>query len=62
MQLSEEDLEQSENRANPIFGIEKGDGFQDGFEGTKCLSWPLREFDHSDSAFKSLVDPALSLD
>jgi len=62
MQLSEEDLERSENKGNLIFGIENRDRFQDGFEGTKCLSWPLREFDHSNSASKSPIDPALFRD
>jgi len=61
MQLSEEDLEWDEKK-NLIFGVENGDGFQDGFERTKCFGWPLREIDHSHSAPKSLANPASFLD
>ena len=60
--MSEEDLEQSENNNNLIFGIEDGDGCQDGFEGSKCFGWPLREIDHSHGTPKSSVDPASLLD
>jgi hypothetical protein len=59
--LSEKDLEQT-IRINLILGIETGDGCQDGFEGTKCFSWPLREFDHSYGTPKSPVDPASLFD
>jgi hypothetical protein len=57
MSLSETGLERSV-KTNLILGIDTGDGFQDGFEGTKCSGWPLREFDYKCSTPESLVSPA----
>ena len=61
MQLSEEDLEQSV-KTNMIFGIENGDGFQDGFKWIKHFGWPLRYIDHSCSTPKSSEKPVYFLD
>ena len=41
---------------NLILGIDTGDGFQYGFERSKCFGRPLREFDHKCSAPKSPVN------
>ena len=40
-----------------ILGIESGDGFQDGFEGTQCFVW-LCEIESGCSAPKILVGQA----
>ena len=57
MRRSEKDCEQN-RETNLILGIENGDGFQDGFEWTKCLGWPLRYVDRKCSTPKSPVDPS----
>ena len=42
---------------NLILGIDTGDGFQDGFKGSKCFGWPLGEFDHKCGTPESPVNP-----
>ena len=61
VQLSEEDLGKNV-KMNLIFGIENGDGFQDGFEWVKGFGWPLRYIDHNCGMPKSPVNPASFLD
>jgi len=47
---------------NLVLGIDDGDGFQDGFEGTKCFGWPLRDIDRNRDTPKTPVNPASLLD
>ena len=42
---------------NLILGIGTGDGFQDGFEGSKCFGWTLREFDRKCNTPKTPINP-----
>ena len=57
MELSDKVLERS-TTTNLILDQENGDGFQDSFEGTKCVGWPLREVDRGCETPKTPVDPA----
>jgi hypothetical protein len=61
MWLSERGLERSA-KTNLILGLEilgldTGDGFKDGIEGSKCSGWRLREFDYKCGTPESLVNP-----
>ena len=42
---------------NLILGIDNGNGFQDGFEGTKRFGRPLRETDHKCGTHKTPLHP-----
>jgi hypothetical protein len=55
--LLERGLERSV-KTNLILVIDTGDGFKNGFEGTKSFSWRLREFDYKCGTPESLVNPA----
>ena len=57
IQLSEGNLGRSV-RTDLIFGIDDGDGFQDGFERPKCFSCPLGEIDHECGTPESPVNRA----
>ena len=59
--MSERGLERNA-KIDLILGVDTGDGSQDGFEGTKCFSWPLGEFDRECSTPKIPVNQTSLLD